>query len=117
MELNLRKPCVECPFGQDSLPGWLGPWNPEQILNVIEHEQFPCHLTIPEELPDPLDYNIEGLEGCAGAAIFLNHCVTLSRAKETAEHQALIKANRADVNANTFQTREAFFEHHNQYRL
>jgi hypothetical protein len=37
---NVKKPCKECPFRQDSLKGWLGK---ERMTEILESESFVCH--------------------------------------------------------------------------
>jgi hypothetical protein len=46
MKINLRKPCSQCPFRRNSLRGWLGPWDVEQLLHHLGRGEFPCHQTI-----------------------------------------------------------------------
>lgn len=41
-----KKICGECPFKKDSLPGWLGPHDVDDIMNMQQFEQpFSCHRT------------------------------------------------------------------------
>lgn len=39
-----KKICNECPFSQESMPGWLGPHDVNEILNAQQFETpFSCH--------------------------------------------------------------------------
>ena len=48
MNLNLHKPCNACPFRRNAPPGWLGPWDAEDLVRSLAYFAFPCHRTIPE---------------------------------------------------------------------
>lgn len=107
MKLDLTKPCNACPFRRKSAPGWLGPWRPEEIIFALGREVFPCHKTIPhgEEIVLPED---DRLQGCAGAAIFLNNKCERSRHPQNAEHQAKVGMDKAKVFSNSSE----FINHH-----
>ena len=98
---NLR-PCPECPFRKASAPGWLGPWEPSKLLASLPYEIFPCHRTIGD--------NTDSLRGCAGAAIYLNNRLEISRCHETAEHQQVLKDS--DDADSVFSGAGEFLDHH-----
>lgn len=112
MKTDLRKPCNECPFRKNSLAGWLGPWSAPELLFSLGRTPFPCHKTISGE-GDQLITD-DSLQGCAGAAIFLNRKCELSRAPETAEHQRLCKDDPVskEAAANVFNWSQEFLDHH-----
>lgn len=89
MRTNLTEPCKECPFRRKSMPGWLGPWEPSEMLKAIRVAPFPCHRTIKEEMSFD-DPRTKSMELCAGAALFLNNKPEKSRCVETAEYQAML---------------------------
>jgi hypothetical protein len=56
------KPCAECPWRRDSLPGWLGPYNAATWVQLAHSDAaIACHLTIQE------DGDWDGAWQCAGA--------------------------------------------------
>lgn len=109
MKTDKTKPCDQCPFRRKSLRGWLGPWQPAELIFVLGREPFPCHLTIEE---DDQDVNDDTLHACAGAAIFLNNKLERSRHPLTFEHQEKCRGVSADVSASVFQWAQEFIDHH-----
>lgn len=77
MKTDLRKPCNDCPFRRTSPRGWLGPWTAPDLLFSLGWTPFPCHQTIRRE---GQSYDDNTLQGCAGAAIFLNNKCERARA-------------------------------------
>ncbi len=114
MKTDLRKPCDKCPFRRESIRGWLGPWEPAELLFALGREPFPCHLTIREDEQELSDAT---LHGCAGAAIFLNNKCERSRHPVTAEHQAKVLDVAPDVKASVFQWAHEFLAHHDDAPL
>ena len=119
MQTNFRKPCNECPFLKTSPAGYLGPWHPEDLLAVLANYPFACHQTIhnsdddPPILEDPQDeFSDPRLEACAGAAIFLNNKLEISRHRFTASYQRQMKQVSENVLCTVFRTRAEFIEHH-----
>lgn len=54
---QFEKPCGDCPFRRDAIPGWLGTMSPEQWLLAVHGEaRIDCHAHIGPQ--------------CAGAAIY-----------------------------------------------
>jgi len=39
---NVKKPCSQCPFRKDSLPGWLGE---KRAAEIAASSAFTCHKT------------------------------------------------------------------------
>jgi len=37
---NVKRPCRDCPFRNDSLKGWLGQ---ERMTEILESDSFVCH--------------------------------------------------------------------------
>lgn len=108
MRLDLRKPCNECPFRRTAPAGWLGPWNVEDLLRSLATTPFPCHRTIhgQEDMSD------NTLQGCAGAAIFLNNKLEMSRHPLTYKHQQLCKGVPQEIKDSVFQWPNEFRQHH-----
>lgn len=109
MQTNLTEPCSQCPFRRASAPGWLGPWEPTELLASLAVQAFPCHPTIKH---DGQDVNDPTLEGCAGAAIFLNNKREKSRCGWTLVHQAAVEGVPDTVRASVFANRQEFVNHH-----
>ncbi len=88
MNIELKKPCNQCPFRLKAVAGWLGPWRPEEIVEHLPYGEFPCHCTIkgPNMASDD-----PRLKSCAGAAMFLNNQMQLSRAPNLMMHQQLLR--------------------------
>lgn len=102
-------PCNDCPFRRKSLPGWLGPWSVEEVLGHIAYGPFPCHKTISGpnmENDDPK------LRQCAGAAIFMNNKLQMSRDPSLSATQKALKGCTADLKASVFSTADEFAGHH-----
>lgn len=112
MKTDLRKPCKACPFRRNSVAGWLGPWSPTELLLSLANTPFPCHKTISGD-GDQLITD-DDLQGCAGAAIFLNRKCELSRAPETQAHQGLCRGDPISEAAapNIFNWSQEFLDHH-----
>lgn len=60
-------PCRECPWANDSAPGWLGPYTAAEWLTLAHSDQpIACHKTIEEDE----SWSTPGIRQCAGAAQF-----------------------------------------------
>ena len=121
MQITSKQPCNECPFRKAHPPGWLGPWEPEPLLRSIANVPFPCHKSISKATQDPKydmsteeGYEDQRLQGCAGAAIFLNNKLEISRCKVTAQHQNLIDDIPQYVKDSVFDNRQQFVNHHDR---
>lgn len=110
MDFHLNKPCKECPFRRNSVPGWLGPWDPDELLLVIGRAAFPCHMTV--KPGHNHDEDQPGLESCAGMAIFLNNKIERSRNSDNAYHQGLLRGS--SHAGNVFRTSSEFLDHHKE---
>jgi len=68
MKLKRKHPCGECPFRQESMKGWLGPWTLDSILQQV-HAEVPghktpglaCHLDVAVQLERKEDISNEEL--------------------------------------------------------
>lgn len=110
MKTDLKKPCNECPFRRRSLPGWLGPWEPRELLLSISMSAIPftCHQTIPE---DP-EADIDEMQMCAGAAIFLTNKLEVYRGADGARYQEEMKSVPDEVKRSVFDSSAEFVDHH-----
>lgn len=73
-------PCFDCPWRRVSLPGWTGPFSPEEWVSMAHSDiAIACHTTLPGEDADesydhddedPDTWNAPGVLQCAGAAIY-----------------------------------------------
>ena len=109
MKTDLTRPCPACPFRRVSAPGWLGPWNPADVVPHIRHAPFPCHRTIPSD-NCPLDH--PKLQSCAGAAIMLSNMLTLSRDPDAARHQQTLRNLPSTDSSAVFASEAEFLQHH-----
>lgn len=108
---KLTKPCKECPFRKASVPGWLGPWEPDELMSNIPYVEFPCHKTI-----KPSDKGVAPHhQVCAGAAMFLNNKVQRSRAPIMDAHQSYLRDQAVD-HSGVFSNAQEFMAHHTQDR-
>jgi hypothetical protein len=71
MKANLAKPCNDCPFRKNSLPGWLGPWETPLELHrfVMAENEFPCHKTMTDEFGDDVPEHKQSY--CRGAILYM----------------------------------------------
>lgn len=110
MRNNLKKPCDECPFRRDSAQGWLGPWEPQELMHSLHGTPFPCHKTIKASVA--FDHpSTDKMELCAGATLFLNNKIQTSRDPETMMHQKLLDGVDG---SEVFQWEHEFMEHHDR---
>lgn len=51
MALNVcKKLCKECPFSNQSIPGWLASYDVEDFKTMQDNDiLFPCHMMMPDE--------------------------------------------------------------------
>lgn len=109
MKTELRKPCVECPFRKKHLPGWLGPWEANDlILHVHRDGAFPCHRTIKKDIPE------SEMQSCAGATIHMNRSIKRSKNADHAAHQAILKDAPPEIVESVFEWQKDFIKHHTQ---
>ena len=113
--LDLERPCPACPFRRESLATWLGPWDCESLLHAIGQGDFACHRSLGEDAARALE---EGrAQSCAGAALFLNHTMTLSRGAVLWAHQKALRDAPEAVRASVLGSRAAFRAHHTRTTL
>src|SRR5262245_30601268 len=67
--------CKECPFRNDSLRGWLGPWKASNdiVEHVLNEHDFACHMTTSEEAEERGTLP----RRCTGSVMFANKNVKL----------------------------------------
>lgn len=106
---SVRRPCGECPFKRTSLEGWLGPWTPSELLRQIEVEALACHMTVDSTT---IGWQDPDIKLCAGATIFLNNKVALSRNHQVQQHQQMLKNTTPDVKDSVFKSSTEFMKHH-----
>jgi hypothetical protein len=102
MEKPCGTPCNECPWRRESLPGWLGPHDAEEWINLVHGDgQVACHKTIVVS-DDPT-----GTTTCSGSAIYRRN-VAKSPRGVPADHQL-----DADT-VNVFARPDQFTDHHDR---
>ena len=102
------KPCNDCPWRVNALPGWLGPMGADQWVALIHSEEpIACHQTIEVEV-DQIegDWNHPAMRQCAGAAIMRTNVCKSPRNPTDAAHA--FKADREAV----FASVAAFKDYH-----
>lgn len=75
----MRKPCKECPYRKDSMPGYLGEssYNPNEFLSQLELPNLhPCHMQVDW---DSEENNIDKADVCAGAMQFCKNTMKMLR--------------------------------------
>lgn len=125
MRFDLVRPCKNCPFRVDCLPGWLGRERATEIADALLDERpgltFACHETteFTEDDEGEALYTPKGGEQhCAGAMVLVD--------REGVANQMLQIAERFDLRnpetivttseALVFTDRDAFIDHHSQER-
>lgn len=102
----IKKPCNECPFRKDSIPGWLADYTPEQLHQVVMSENpFPCHRTHDHDLyfEETKDYPL-----CAGALRYMKQGGKIPRDPDLAKEVAKITTD----DCSNILTIAEFFKHH-----
>lgn len=85
---HCKKPCSDCPFRKNSLPGWLGDYeNAQDLHNLVMTQEapFPCHLTHEDEDISFTEAGNEDHPLCAGALLYMRKAFKLPRNKVIAE--------------------------------
>ena len=115
MRTELDRPCGGCPFRRESLASWLGPWDCDTLLHAIGQGDFACHRTLGDDAERAL---AEGrAQSCAGAALFLNATMTLSRGAVLWAHQRRLRDAPDTVRESVLASRAAFRAHHTRATL
>lgn len=64
-----RKPCADCPFGRNAIPGWTGATPPNEYVMMTHGEyKIDCHCTKRMQ--------------CAGAAIFRANVIKMCKSAD-----------------------------------
>lgn len=77
-----KRPCGECPFRREAMPGWLGAATPESFVIEISMERpLPCHSSIDYERRDwKQQWEAQRIGMiCAGSLIFTANMAKLPR--------------------------------------
>lgn len=89
-----KKPCKECPYRKESLPGYLGEANydPELFLQQLDMpELHPCHLAVDWE--SHTEQELLEAKKCVGALQFMNNSFMISRSQNIAVLQKEVGKN------------------------
>ena len=103
-----HKPCKQCPFRRESIPGYLGGYSgPEHFLNVHYHQEAPnpCHMTVDYE-GDGWEDRADRAPRCAGQAVMFANAAKLPRA------WGIPEGTERDTKE-VFEWPHEFLEHHN----
>ena len=105
------KPCSNCPFRRESMPGWLGAGSPESFIDCIQRDEpLPCHPTIDYDdrhwLAKWMAQGDDTGSICAGSLIFMAN--KLQRPHDPAF--PTMKADRETVFSNSIE----FVRHHRE---
>ncbi len=109
---HCQRPCRLCPFSRNTAPGWLGPWDADELLKAIPYVSFPCHETIKSGDSEDEPHH----RTCAGAAIFLNKKIQLSRSPIMVEAQRALNTAANDIKAVVFNSPTEFLAFHRKSR-
>jgi len=68
MKLRRKKPCKECPFQKGAIPGWLGPWTAQTIVQQAHSESgLACHVDAAAKKDVPDDELYDTVHACVGS--------------------------------------------------
>ncbi len=116
MRFDLTKPCDNCPFRTDCLPGWLGEERAQAIADSILSfgkpgktvgAQFPCHKTT-----EATGASGDNPQHCAGAMILLRKRGEPNTPMQLAERFGMFNPADLRLDAPVFDTPEEFVQHH-----
>lgn len=103
------KPCNDCPWRRNAVPGWLGPYDAQEWVQMAHGEEpIACHQTI-KDVDDygTGDWNHPAMKQCAGAAIYrANVC-------KSPRNPAVARADAPDRET-VFATPYQFIEYHGE---
>lgn len=115
-EVKFKKPCNDCPFRRDSIPGWCGDSEPEWFVEsaLADYTQYqdgsylaPCHQTVDYNDPD-WESKLGDAAACAGALIFAkNRC----KSPRDPNRNAAVRSVDTDYET-VFASPDEFIEHH-----
>jgi hypothetical protein len=112
------KPCIECPFKVNSLPGYLGTLSnePEEFLDLMEYEIMGCHMKIDWGTATPSEVRAASLKNpCIGGLQFLRNSCKLPRLAREKTVKGITYSKLMDsVNTSEkiFRWKGAFIDHH-----
>ncbi len=101
--------CKGCPFKKTSAPGWLGDYNPDEVIDAVWKEKhFMCHTKINYDDPN-WDKKLDRKPHCAGALQMAKIMCKLPRDKE---HSDAVKKCVVEEN----HLGKDFVDHHKRYQ-
>ena len=112
--ITMKKPCDECPFRKNSLPGWLGPWEALGLHRYVmdSEKPFSCHMTIRDKVDlvsgEETTTSVENTELCVGSILYMNKGGKLARDPFLAEQQDRFEKDSTEDILSVKQ----FLEHH-----
>lgn len=108
MNLNLKRPCRDCPFKNDVSyqRGWLGAQRSKEIINTlfVRDGTFACHKTI--------GGHESKQQHCAGAMILMERQGKANQYMRIMERVGMYDRNALDMNTPVFDTPEQFVAWH-----
>lgn len=129
MKFDLRKPCVDCPFRKDALPGWLGAERSQEIADALltEDKTFACHKTVEhheQEVEegdidqDELDASLADRQHCAGAIAMVEAEGAANSMLQISERLGIRDPDRVtdEGRALSFESGKDFVAHHAKER-
>lgn len=110
MKFVITKPCQNCPFRRDCLPGWLGRERAREIARSLyeNDETFPCHKTTGGDSKKPLHLTTH----CAGALILHEKLGQPNWRIRFAQMLGLYKPANLEGQELVFDNEEEFINHH-----
>lgn len=124
MNFDMRKPCENCPFRRDCLPGWLGRDRAKEIADgmLVQQATFACHKTVEwtdnegeeDGEPEQLVVNQEEQEHCAGALIMMLKIGQLNQLARIAHRLGYFDPDAMGMTAPVFGSAQAFIKHHTE---
>ena len=119
LNLNLKRPCNNCPFRRDTLKGWLGRSRAQGLIDdmINDHRSFSCHkTTVPGEEDDPETAGTrvygDKTEECAGGMILLHKTQQPNMAMRLGYVYKMFDGNELKDQHLVFDTPEEFVDHH-----
>ena len=107
MDKTCKKLCNECPFKKGSLPGWLGPWEPDELVDYVfrSDQAFACHKTLGDEEDTPVENHVI----CKGSVLFLEKNMVIPRTNLVL--RTLLKSVKEEE-LEDIMTKQEFLNHH-----
>lgn len=116
MRFDLKKPCADCPFRTDCIPGWLGQARAEEIADALlgpPGKTFACHKTTRHGDEGQHEQH-SGEQHCAGALLLVEAVGFPNQMLQVAERLGVRDPAVLDRSAArlVFEDRESFMRHH-----